>query len=132
MATVLGRDFQASVYICTYGMSMPSLHTESTDSVIALMTLDVIAEMDVSDKSGNSIQLIEEFIDKEYPNDPQYARSTMASSPLRFPPGHWRKIEMFVKVSKLQKQSGRKSQKNNYGFSPKIQKDEIKWRHFLK
>ncbi len=29
-----GRVFQASVCIATYGMSVPSLHTESTDSVI--------------------------------------------------------------------------------------------------
>ncbi len=28
------RVFQASVCIATYGMSVPSLHTESTDSVI--------------------------------------------------------------------------------------------------
>ncbi len=31
---VFGRDFQASVCIATYGRSVPSLHTESTDSVI--------------------------------------------------------------------------------------------------
>ncbi len=30
----LSRVFQASVCIATYGMSVPSLHTESTDSVI--------------------------------------------------------------------------------------------------
>ncbi len=28
------RVFQASICIATYGMSVPSLHTESTDSVI--------------------------------------------------------------------------------------------------
>ncbi len=33
-----GRVFQASVCIATYGMSVPSLHTESTDSVISLPT----------------------------------------------------------------------------------------------
>ncbi len=31
---IFGRDFQASICIATYGMSVPSLHTESTDSVI--------------------------------------------------------------------------------------------------
>ncbi len=31
---VFGRDFQASICIATYGISVPSLHTESTDSVI--------------------------------------------------------------------------------------------------
>ncbi len=30
------RVFQASVCIATYGMSVPSLHTESTDSVICV------------------------------------------------------------------------------------------------
>ncbi len=36
---VFGRDydFQASVCIATYGISVPSLHTESTDSVIATL-----------------------------------------------------------------------------------------------
>ncbi len=31
---VFGRVSQASVCIATYGMSVPSLHTESTESVI--------------------------------------------------------------------------------------------------
>ncbi len=58
--------------------------------------------LDVSDKPGNSLQLIEEFIAIEHPNDPQYACSTMASLPLRFPPGHRQRIETLVKeVSKL-------------------------------
>ena len=58
-------------------------------------TLDVIAEMDMSDKPGNSLQLIEEFIAKEYPNDPQYIRCAMAPS-FKFPPGHRQRIAKFV------------------------------------
>ena len=58
-------------------------------------TLDIIAEMDVSDKPGNSLQVIEEFIAKEYPNDPQYTRCTMAPS-FKFPPGHQQRIAKFV------------------------------------
>ena len=57
--------------------------------------LDIIAEMDVSDKPGNSLQVIEEFIAKEYPNDPQYTRCTMAPS-FKFPPGHRQRIAKFV------------------------------------
>ncbi len=34
---LFGRDFQASVCIATYGTSVPSLHTESTDSVIGVI-----------------------------------------------------------------------------------------------
>ncbi len=33
------RVFQASVCIATYGMSVPSLHTESTDSVIGIQSV---------------------------------------------------------------------------------------------
>ncbi len=33
---VFGRDFQVCVCIATYGTSVPSLHTESTDSVMYL------------------------------------------------------------------------------------------------
>ena len=64
-------------------------------------TLDVIAEMDVSYDPGNSIQVIEDFIAKEHPDDPQFIRSTMAPSSFKFPPGHrqrslskkWRNIK---------------------------------------
>jgi len=58
-------------------------------------TMDIIAEMDVSDKPGNSLQLIEEYIAKEYPNDPQYTRCSMAPS-FKFPPGHRQRIAKFV------------------------------------
>lgn len=58
-------------------------------------TLDIIAEMDVSDKPGNSLQVIEEFIAREYPNDPQYTRCSMAPS-FKFPPGHRQRIAKFV------------------------------------
>ncbi len=36
------RVFQASVCVATYGMSVPSLHTESTDSVIAAISWDTL------------------------------------------------------------------------------------------
>ncbi len=37
-SSCFSRVFQASVCIATYGMSVPSLHTESTDSVILIIT----------------------------------------------------------------------------------------------
>ncbi len=36
--------FQASICIAIYGMSMPSLHSESTDSVIQLISIDLYTE----------------------------------------------------------------------------------------
>lgn len=63
-------------------------------------TLPVIAEMDISDKPGNSLQVIEEYISKEYPNDPRFYRSNMTCT--FFPPGHRQRIERFVKQVKEQ------------------------------
>ena len=69
-------------------------------------TLSVIAEMDVSDSPGNSLQVIENFISKEYPNDPRFYRSNMTCT--FFPPGHRQRIASFVKQVKEQLEEERK------------------------
>ena len=57
-------------------------------------TLEVIAEMDVSGDSGNSIEQIEQFISEEFPDDIEYARGK------KFPPGHKLRIQKFVQTQK--------------------------------
>jgi hypothetical protein len=74
-------------------------------------TLDVIADMDVSDKPGNTLEEIATFIAKEYPGDPRFVRGTMSRSSV-FPPGHRRRIASFVKhVNHLQEEKKRSSRK---------------------
>ncbi len=59
-------------------------------------TLDIIADADVSNKPGNSIEEIEKFISETYPNNPKFCRDIAAPSPFRFPPGHRKRICNFV------------------------------------
>lgn len=61
-------------------------------------TLDVIADMDVSNDPGNSIELIEEFIAKEFPGDPKYINNPKLSC--HFLPGHHLRIVRFVQQVK--------------------------------
>ncbi len=62
---VFGRVHQASVCIATYGMSVPSLHTESTDSVIGEATSSPIPKhlptplIDDTKKAKNRVLKIE-------------------------------------------------------------------------
>lgn len=53
-------------------------------------TLEVIAEMNISNEAGNSIMQIENFISDEYPDDPEHVRGK------KFPPGHKIRIQKFV------------------------------------
>ena len=53
-------------------------------------TLEVIAEMNVSNDAGNSIEQIEHFISEQFPDDPDYQRGK------KFPPGHKIRIQKFV------------------------------------
>ena len=60
---------------------------------------DVIISMDVSDKPGNSIESIENFISEHYTgNEEYYNTPTSAHSlmPFVFPPGHRLRIRNFV------------------------------------
>lgn len=60
---------------------------------------DVIISMDVSDKPGNSIESIENFISEHYTgNEEYYNTHTSAHSlmPFVFPPGHRLRIRNFV------------------------------------
>lgn len=59
-------------------------------------TLAIIADADVSNKPGNSIEEIEKFISETYPNNPKFCRDIAAPSPFRFPPGHRKRICNFV------------------------------------
>ena len=72
-------------------------------------TLAVIADMDTSSEPGNSLQVIEEFISNEHPNDPKFTRGTMATGMFKFPPGHRHTITKFVKDVK-QLQEGKRRQ----------------------
>ena len=65
-------------------------------------TLKVIAEMNIGNEPGNSIEQIEHFIADQFPDDPEYQRGK------KFPPGHKIRIQRFVEEVK-QNQS-RKSQ----------------------
>lgn len=63
-------------------------------------TLEVISELDVSDKPGNSLEEIEEFITKEHPDDSQFSRACSATSAptctFKLPPGHRKRVQKFV------------------------------------
>ena len=78
-------------------------------------TLEVIAKMNISNKPGNSIELIEQFISDEYPNNPEYMRSK------KFPPGHRIRIQDFVnKVKHLMKpQLGKRTVSGGRSNQPK-------------
>ena len=62
-------------------------------------TPDVIASMDTSENPGNSLAIIESFIDKYYSGHKDfYPTSTVpiAQKPFIFPPGHRLRISNFV------------------------------------
>ena len=48
-------------------------------------TLAVIWEMDISHEPGNSLQLIEDYINSVHPNDPRFTRGSMGASAFKFP-----------------------------------------------
>jgi len=58
--------------------------------------INVISEMDISEKSGNSIEKIEKFIQKKFATSP-YHNPFPAMMPFEFPPGHRLRICNFVK-----------------------------------
>ena len=70
-------------------------------------TLELIADLD-----EGSIQEIEQFISENYPHDPKYLPNTASSclTGLRFPPGHRKRILMFVEETKKTISRGRKRQ----------------------
>ena len=55
-------------------------------------TLEVIAEMNIGNEPGNSIEQIEHFIADQFPDDPEYQRGK------KFPPGHKIRIQRFVEL----------------------------------
>ena len=65
-------------------------------------TLEVIAEMNVGNEPGNSIEQIEHFITDQFPDDPEYQRGK------KFPPGH--KIRIQRLVEEVKQNLSRKSQ----------------------
>ena len=66
-------------------------------------TLAAIGNMDISHEAGNSIQLIEEYINSTHPNDPKFMRTNnMAATTFKIPPGHRQTIETFVKEIRQQ------------------------------
>ena len=71
-------------------------------------TLEVIADMDTSGKPGNSLQLVEDFINNEHPGDPKFTHGTTAASTFRFLPGHRQSIAKFVQQTKQQEEEKRR------------------------
>ena len=65
-------------------------------------TLEVIAEMNIGNEPGNSIEQIEHFITDQFPNNPEYQRGK------KFPPGHKIRIQRFVE--EVKNNQSRKSQ----------------------
>ena len=58
---------------------------------------DVISSMDTSEQPGNSIQLIENFIDQHYSGHKDFqSNPALVQKPFVFPPGHWLRICNFV------------------------------------
>lgn len=72
-------------------------------------TLEVIADMDTSGEPGNSLQLIEDFINNEHPGDTKFTHGTTAASTFKFPPGH-RQIK-YCKVCAANKAAGGRNEK---------------------
>ena len=57
-------------------------------------TLEVIAEMNIGNEPGKSIEQIEHFITDQFPDDPEYQRGK------KFPPGHKIRNQRFVEEVK--------------------------------
>ena len=57
-------------------------------------TLDVIADMSVSSKPGNSLEVVEKYINDQYPGDIKFTH--MGAKTCKFPPGHISRIAKFV------------------------------------
>ena len=81
-------------------------------------TLEVIADMDTSGEPGNSLQLIEDFINNEHPGNTKFTHGTTAASTFKFPPGHRQSIAKFVQQTKLQEEEMRRlrRKRENGGF----------------
>ena len=57
---------------------------------------EVIASMDLSTKLGNSLYVMENYINGQFPGDEKYTH--MGSKQCKFPPGHKIRIEKFVEA----------------------------------
>ena len=79
-------------------------------------TVDAIPIMDISNDPDNSLNSIEDFINRKYPNDPKFAPTATAST-LEFPLGHPRHIEVFVKEVKALEEDKRRACKRHYSNS---------------
>lgn len=76
-------------------------------------TIDAIATMDISKNPENSLHVIEEFINRKHPNDPQFT-STNSASTVEFPPGHRGLIESFVREVKGLNEEKRRACKRHF------------------
>ena len=92
------------------------MHTKLPEYVVKCMltagfdVVEVITSMDISNEPGNSIELIENFINQHYAGNKEY---TLSLSPFAFPPGHRIRICKFVSdVQKQVKASTRIEQKH--------------------
>ena len=61
-------------------------------------SLDVITDMNLSNKPGYSIETIENYINEQFPGDKTYTH--FGSNVCKFPPGHKGRINKFVQVIK--------------------------------
>ena len=61
--------------------------------------VEVVTSMDLSDKPGNSINIIEKFINQHFSGNNEY---TLSLKPFVFPPGH--RIRLCTFLSDIQRQ----------------------------
>ena len=82
-------------------------------------TLEIIADLD-----EDSLQEIEQFISENYPHDPKYLPNATSSclTGLRFPPGHRKRILIFVEETKKSIVRGRKRQNRPSTQRPRVKK----------
>ena len=59
---------------------------------------EVIASMDLSTKPGNSLYVMENYINGQFPGDEKYTHIMRGSKQCKFPPGHKIRIEKFVEA----------------------------------
>ncbi|MDA8002571.1 MAG: hypothetical protein MPL62_14930 [Alphaproteobacteria bacterium] len=104
-------ESRTTAAICIMQRKLPGYVVE-TFIAAGYDTLEAIANMNISNEAGNSLQLIEEYINSTHPNDPKFMRSNVTASMFRFPPGHRQTIESFVKeIKQLEDEKTRRARK---------------------
>ena len=103
---------------------------EYVNSFVAAVGFDIqegSADVDTTKKSGNLLQLVEDFINDEHPVDSKFTHGTIAASTFRFFPGHLQSVAKFVQQTKQQEEEKKiLCQKRESVFFVQCQKGEKK------